>query len=347
MDLNLTPAERESLKRYQRNVSERSAYVKVTTIILLDKGLEPIEIADYLGIDSSTVYRYSNSYKQDGLNKYLTTDYKGYWGLLSSHQIAELRNELNTNLYIDSKAIVLWIKTRWNIDYTPQGVVDLLNRIGFTYKQTKQIPCETDAEKQLAFMEILAKILPQATDNEAVVYFADGVHPTHNTRSTHAWIEKGKEREQPTVSGRDRVNINAVLNAKVPTEVIALECETINSQTTRQLYELILSANPKAKKIYIISDNARYYKNKELNEWLKTTIIEPIFLPPYSPNLNPIERLWKFLRKKVINTSFYRKKAEFRLAILAFFQNIGQYQEELESLLTLNFRLSNSQSFSF
>lgn len=347
MEVNLTYDERKTLQQYQRNVSERSSYVKVTTILLLDKGLAPIEIADYLGIDSSTIYRYSKSYNQDGLDKYLSTDYKGYWGLLSSHQIAELRNELNTNLYIESKAIALWIHTRWGIDYTPQGVVDLLNRIGFTYKQTKQIPCETDTEKQLVFMETLAQILPQTTENQAVVYFADAVHPTHNTRSTHAWIEKGTERKQPTVSGRDRVNINAVLNAKVPTEVIALESDTINAQTTRQLYEKILALNPLAKTIYIVADNARYYRNKELIEWIETTKIKPVFLPPYSPNLNIIERLWKFLRKIVINTSFYRKKEDFKKAILSFFENINQYQAELESLLTLNFRLSNSQSFSF
>lgn len=186
MVINLTNDERKTLKQYQRNVSDRSSYVKVTTILLLDKGLEPIEIADYLGIDTSTIYRYNKSYHEDGLVKYLSTDYKGYWDLLSSQQITELRTELHTNLYIESKAIALWIKTRWGIDYTPQGVVDLLNRIGFTYKQTKQVPCETDAKKQIVFMETLAQILSQTTENEAVVYFADGVHPTHNTRSTHA-----------------------------------------------------------------------------------------------------------------------------------------------------------------
>jgi transposase len=347
MDLQLKREERDELKRYQRNVSDRSSYIKVTTILMIDKGLDLIEISDHLGIDSTTIYRYLNSYKQDGLSTYLTTNYKGYWGQLSSHQISQLRKELNTNLYTDSKDIASWIKNQWDIAYTPQGVVDLLNRIGFTYKQTKQVPCESDAEKQLAFIETLAKILPQVTDKEAVAYFVDGVHPTHNTRSTHAWIEKGAEREQPTVSGRDRVNINAALNAKQPTDVIHLECETINAQTTKELYQKIIDKNPFIKIIFIISDNARYYRNKELMEWLKTTKIKPIFLPPYSPNLNIIERLWKFLRKKVINTKFYRKKAEFREAILDFFKNIEQYQKELASLLTLNFRLSNSQSFSF
>ncbi len=84
--------------------------------------------------------------------------------------------------------------------------------------------------------------------------------PTHNTRSTHAWIEKGAEREQLSVSGRDRVNINAALNALDGTDVLAIECSSVNSQSTRELYERILASNPSAKSIYIISDNARYYR---------------------------------------------------------------------------------------
>ena len=69
-------------------------------------------------------------------------------------------------------------------------------------------------------------------------------------------------------------------------------------------------------------------------------------LPPYSPNLNLIERLWKFLRKTIINTKFYRTRHEFRDAMLKFFNNIASYRQELESLLTLNFRVLNSQSIS-
>ncbi|MDR0370389.1 MAG: transposase [Prevotellaceae bacterium] len=69
-------------------------------------------------------------------------------------------------------------------------------------------------------------------------------------------------------------------------------------------------------------------------------------MPPYSPNINLIERLWRFLRKKVINTHFYRNKEEFRKAILIFFDHIADYKQELQTLMTLNFRLCNSQSFS-
>ena len=62
----------------------------------------------------------------------------------------------------------------------------------------------------------------RAKKESDIYYYADGTHPTHNTRSTYAWIKKGKRLEQqPTVSGRARVNINGLLNAYDVTDVIA------------------------------------------------------------------------------------------------------------------------------
>ena len=135
-----------------------------------------------------------------------------------------------------------------------------------------------------------------------------------------------------------------MINARQPTEVFAVECPSVNAASTRELYEKVLLANQHKKNVYIISDNARYYKNKALAEWVATTKIIPVFLPPYSPNLNLIERLWKFLRKKIINTCFYRKKEEFRQAVIQFFENIPLYRHELGTLMTLNFHVLHSQS---
>ena len=345
MKYNMPPPALETLRRYQRNVSGKE-YVKVTCILMLAKDYSAESVSDCLGIDISTVYRYWNFYSSAGLEPFLDNRHQGYWGLLTSQQLSRLCAELRHTLYTDARSVAVWIKDNFGVVYTPQGVVDLLNRIGFSYKKTKEVPCEANSEKQQAFMEKLSALLNHL-DEKTVVYYADGVHPTHNSRSTYAWIEKGKDFEQPTVSGRDRVNINAVINAKDLTDVIAVDCESVNAQSTKELYQRALERHPQAQKIYIISDNARYYKNKELTQWLKDTRIKQVFLPPYSPNLNLIERLWRLLRKKIINTHFYRTKDLFRNAIHNFFENIERYKDELESLLTLNFRLINSQSFSF
>jgi transposase len=345
MRYELSIADRETLRRYQRNVSGKE-YIKVTSLLMLGNGLSVETVSDSLGIDISTVYRYWNSYKSLGLDAFLENRHKGYWGLLSSQQMSLLQAELKLHIYTDSKSVALWIKSQFGISYTPEGIVDLLNRIGFTYKKTKEVPCECDADKQESFVEELSAIL-KSLDETDVVYYADGVHPTHNSRSTYAWIEKGKELEQPTVSGRDRVNINGLLNSKDVTDVIAIDCESVNAESTKELYQKAIDRHPEAKMIYIISDNARYYRNKTLTKWIGETNIVQVFLPPYSPNLNLIERLWRFLRKKVINTQFYRTKELFRQEIGRFFENIADYKTELQTLLTLNFRLCNSHSISF
>lgn len=346
MKLNLSTSEILELEKVQRNMVGSPYYVKVTCVLMLAKNYSPKTVSDCLGIDLSTVYRYVALYELGGVAGLTESRYKSYQGRLSEEQISLLRSELKSHIYTDAKSVCAWVKEHFGMEYTPQGMVDLLNRIGFTYKKTREVPCEADAGKQSEFMNELSEIL-KAKDESVVVYYADGVHPTHNSRSTYAWIEKGQELEQPTVSGRERVNINGLLNAYDVTDVIAHDCESVNAASTKALYMEALEKHSEASRIYIISDNAKYYRNKELNEWIKGTKITPLFLPPYSPNLNLIERLWKFLRKKVINTGFYRTKGTFRKAINDFFENIECYKEELESLLTLNFRLINSQTFSF
>ena len=96
--------------------------------------------------------------------------------------------------------------------------------------------------------------------------------------------------EQPTVSGRARVNINGLLNAHDVTDVIAHECPSVDTDSAIALYKVALEKLPEAESIYIITDNARYYYylSKKLRKWLEGTKIKQVFLPPYSPKLNLI-----------------------------------------------------------
>lgn len=339
MNFTLGEADKKILVSNQRKVSTRTEYIKITVLLMLDSGFKLCEITEILGINDSTIRRYRTKFESDGLDTYLKTNYHGYWGFLSSIQISELRKELNLNLYTDSKAIAEYVKTRFAFNYAPKSIVNLLKRIGFVYKKTKQVPCETNIAAQEQFLEEFKTLLVEVANNKATIYFADGVHPTHNTRSTHAWIEKGTEREQFTVSGRDRVNINAVMNAMDPTDVIVVECKSVNSESTKELYQKVLLRKSEFEKIYIISDQAKYYHNKRLSEWVETVKITRKFLPTYSPNLNLIERLWKFMRKKIINTCFYRKKEDFRQAVVNFLEHLEDYKDELTSLMTLNFHI--------
>jgi len=77
---------------------------------------------------------------------------------------------------------------------------------------------------------------------------------------------------------------------------------------------------------------------------LQGSKIKQIFLPAYSPNLNLIERVWKLMRKKVIDVCFYRTFEEFRQKIVEFFEHIEKYKQELESLISWNFHIPKSKT---
>jgi transposase len=64
-----------------------------------------------------------------------------------------------------------------------------------------------------------------------------------------------------------------------------------------------------------------------------------IFLPTYSPNLNLIERLWKVMNKAVLYNRYYEKFAHFKKAIMDFFQNIKDYKDEIQRILTFKLHL--------
>jgi transposase len=297
MNVCLTDSERKQLQQWQKQRRDNDGYVKVTVVLMLDTGWAVATVAETLGLDEATVYRYARAFADLGLVKYLAHKQPGYWGLLTSAQLAHLCQQVNTQLYTDCKGLQDWLlrtyQVAYQVAYSRSGLTDLLHRLGFTYKLTTPVPCQADAGAQADFLDELAVLEAHVERGEAVRYYADAAHPTHNTRCTRAWCEKGQERPLLTVSGRERVNLNAALNAYEPTQVVLDETHCVNAQSTKRLYEQLVEAHPDKARIYVICDNARYYKNKELRQWLVDKPICQVFLPPYAPNLNLIERLWK------------------------------------------------------
>ena len=137
--IELTIEAQAALKRYQRETDDKSVYTKVPCILMLSKGFSAEDVSQSLGIDVSSVYRYAKSYSSVGLSEFIATDYKGYWGRLSSAEISILRTELKSKVYTDSAAIAVWIKERFGVNYTPEGTVDLLNLFGFLVRKTNTV----------------------------------------------------------------------------------------------------------------------------------------------------------------------------------------------------------------
>lgn len=131
------------------------------------------------------------------------------------------------------------------------------------------------------------------------------------------------------------------INALDPVEVIARQEATIDWVSTSALFEQILAANPDKRVIPICCDSAPYYISRQVAEWVAEKPIELHFLPSYSPNLNPIERLWKFMPAKVIDSVYYPVFSVFKDAVMAFLSQLEPYRIQLERLLVLRFAIVN------
>ena len=146
----------------------------------------------------------------------------------------------------------------------------------------------------------------------------------------------------PTPSGRNRYNVSGAIDTITHDFISVCNTTYINHLSVTELLEKIrdrhsLSIIP----ISIVMDNARYQVCKAVTEKATALNIELLFLPSYSPNLNLIERLWRWLKKDCLNCKYYSKFCEFKEAIDLSLNKIinGQVQKDLDSLLTLKFQL--------
>ena len=348
MDLQLTPEQLSRLRIVQKKERfHRRRFLKATVLLMLHRGLSMEDIELSLSLDDNTIRRYAAGFLEKGMREYLSDSYVPYTGKLSERQLHLLGAHLDEFLYLDVKPIVEWVSEQFGVRYSASGMCDLLKRIDFVYKQAKAVARKADEAAQRAFLnEELPAILEQVESGAAELYYADGCHPTHNTKTGRGWIRKGKTFEIDCNSGRKRVNLNAAVRALKPEHLVYDVTETVNAQSTQRLCRGLLKKHP-GKTIYLVCDNARYNRCGWLQAWAARQRIRFVFLPPYSPNLNLIERFWRLLRKEAINSIYYATYDEFRKGIVQFMDNAKAYKKEIRSLLTLNFQTVGNTSFHF
>lgn len=141
----------------------------------------------------------------------------------------------------------------------------------------------------------------------------------------------------PSPSGRQRFNVLGALCATTHRLITVCNTGYINAHSVCELLRKLsrYSRVP----ITVVLDNARYQRCALVQTVAQELGVELLYLPAYSPNLNLIERLWKFTKKKVLYSKYYASFSEFQNAILLLLTNVHQsHRQELDSLLSLDFQ---------
>jgi transposase len=310
----LTDSERDQLKLQHKRERDKRVCDRIKAILLYDDRWSPQQIAKVLLITDQAVRNHIEDYK---VSKKLNPESGGSEEKLSKEQSKKLEAHLQEHTYLYIKDIIAYVQTTFGIAYTVPGLRSWLQRHAFSYKKPAVVPGKANKDQQQVWLAEYEKFRSELSEDETIC-FIDGVHPTHNVQPAYGWIKRGMRKEIPGNTGRSRLNLSGIIDV-ITHNVLVQEDPVLNAESTIRFFQKIEEAYPEKRKIHVFCDNAPYYRNKEVKLYLETSKISLHFLPPYSPNLNPIERLWKWMKERVIYNTYYGHFEDFKRAIFGFF----------------------------
>jgi transposase len=346
--LVLAPQQRREIERRRKGTLDRRVYQRLTAVLTVAEGKSREEVAHLLGIGLSQLGEWLRVYRNKGLDALCTLHYKGDPGKLTARQVEQLKAKVSTGCFRNSGQIRHWIEEAFHVTYRPSGVKDLLRRIGVSYHKVTGFLWKADPDEQRAFVKRVARHKREAKRPDAPRvrrYYVDACHPVWGLDLVYCcWLLVGQRFLVGMGSGRKRLNI---LGAYCPDDHeyidYRLTRDNVNGEQFVNFLRLLLSTHPEVERFILYVDGARYYDSPVVKEWLRR---HPEFLlsqiPTYSPNVNLIERMWKFLRAKAL-CRWHKTFEDMQAAVSEVLDHLEDYRGELRTLMTEKFHIIDKQ----
>jgi transposase len=305
-------------------------------VYLKSQGLAHQDVCRLARISENTLRTYLQQFREGGVDRLKQTDWDGPTSGLSDHRQA-IEEHFRKNPPRSTAQAAADIERITGVRRGPTQVRKFLKGMGLKFRKLGVIPAKADPAEQAKFLdEWLRPRLKQARRLRRVVCFVDAAHVVHGTFLGYLWCFTRMLIRGP--SGRKRFNVLGAIDA------VTRELTTVTNDTTidaTAVGELLrkLSARYPGLPLTLVLDNARYQRSESVRLLAAELRIELLYLPSYSPNLNLIERLWKFVKKEVLICRYYDDFARFKAAIVECLDQVeGKHREAIASLLTLKFQ---------
>jgi transposase len=338
LTLQISKAEIATLKYEMYHYPDALVRKRLQCIYLksLDHTLSCEKIGLYCGLSRQRVSDFIKIYSQSGIEGLKFNNYGTNKSALASHSGTILSNLENSPVHQLSQAQER-IESLTGIKRSLSAVESFLKSNGFTYQKTGQIPSKANVCKQEAYLqETLNPAIEKAKNGEIYLLFVDAAHFVMGVFLCNVW-SKVRLFIQSS-AGRQRLNVIGAVDAVTKKVLFQKNTTSVNADAMVE-FLYYLKAEMPDKPISIVLDNARYQHCMLIKNLAQKLDITLLFLPPYSPNLNLIERLWKFTKKTVLQGKYYEKFDSFEKAITQCLEQTNDnYTEQLKTLLTLKFQ---------
>lgn len=316
---------------------------KMEALYLKSQGMKHKDICSLCKITKTTLTVYIKQYQVGGVEELKKIDYKGRPSKLNEQSdiLKEHFEKCPASTIAEASDAIEKIT---GIKRSPTQIREFMKRNGLRclkvgYVPGKSVEAEKIKEIETYRLEKLEPLLEEAINGEKAVFFVDAAHFVHRAYLGFLWCFTRTFICSP--SGRKRFNVLGAVNA-VTKEIITVTNETyINSETLCQLLFKLTNLSLNIP-IIIVLDNAKYQKCKLVQNYAEELGIQLCYLPSYSPQLNLIERFWKFIRNECLYSKYYESFADFKAAISNCIATANtDKHSKLNSLLTLKFQTFN------
>jgi transposase len=347
--IHLDPQLRQELQRRRHQTHDKRIYERLSAVLWVADGKCRFDVAELLGVGYRQLSDWLRIFRNQGVDALCTLRHQGDPGKLTPAQVRRLQEEIKTGRFPTADQVRHWVEATFQVAYTASGIKDLLHRIGASYHKVTGFFWKADPHKQRRFVRKYQRHKRQAEragPAQVRRYFVDACHPIWGLDLVfYCWLLVGQRLFVGVGDGRKRLNI---LGAYCPEDHeyldIRLTRDNINGEQFVNLLRLLRATHPEAEKVLLYVDGARYYSKPVVKEWLKR---HPEFrlvpLPAYSPNLNLIERLWKFLRKRALSR-WHKTFEEMQAAVSAVLDHLADYGVELDTLMSEEFPIIDREA---
>lgn len=309
---------------------------KLSALVLVGRGLTQAQAGKAIQADERTVRSYCKEYLSDGIQGILndkqyrpSSFYAEYFD-----QIIESFEQQAPSTSLEAAQRISVISGR---NLSAAHARNLMKRLGFKCLKPGSCPGKAKPAEQLDFFEnSLRPKLEEAKAGERRVFFIDAAHFVRGPYLKRLWCRS--RLWIPTASGRGRINVMGAVDAYAQSIHFLASESNIDAPTAACILLKLREAHPD-EPITVVLDNAQYQKCSRYRVIAKALNIDLLFLPPYSPNLNIIERVWKWIKNQCLYNRYYEKMDTFTKAITDCLDKIEKaIPDSLKSMLTLNFQ---------
>lgn len=289
---------------------------RISALLQLGRGDSVAQVAQTFGLGEQTVRDYLQAFLKRGLSslKYKTSS--GRRSKLTARQRQRLKSWVKAGPLKAGYECACWsalmvqdlIERRFGVYYHPHYVSTLLRNLGFSFQKARFVSDHlNEAKRQEWLAQTWPEILNLADGKNALIVFGDEASFAQWGSLSYTWSLKGKQPTVPTSGKRKAYKVFGLIDYYTGKFFYQGQTGRFNSHSYTDFLVGVLQQTQQH--IILIQDGARYHTSKQTTQFFQdhTARITPFQLPSYSPDFNPIEFLWKKLKKRSTHLRYFQQ----------------------------------------